>query len=93
MKESDIPGLLDLKMEYEAKVQELEGYNDLQSEFKRKVIELVRNAIQAENIEPKREMLRSIKLREDSMINMGCGIESCTSCITWCVQCVVNAYQ
>ena len=83
MKESEVQGLLELKVEYESKLEEIKEYQDLRSEFQRKAMELLRSTVRARGIKPEGEMLAP-----GATLISQCGF--CTVCVTACTGCIAH---
>ena len=50
MKEREIPGLIELKMEFESKLAGMKEYQELKSEFDRSAMGLIKEAIRSKGI-------------------------------------------
>jgi hypothetical protein len=88
VKESEIPGLLDLRIEYEKKIAGLKEYQELKAELDKTSMALIKEAMHSKSI--KLETGLEDKTRAEpttAMVAESCGI-FCTTCITPCVSCV-----
>jgi len=83
LKESEVPGLMELKIEYESKMVGIKEFQDLKSEFDRSTMVLIKQAMLAKGITLGGGLstgLGSQRLRGS------CGF--CEVCITACTDCV-----
>jgi hypothetical protein len=84
LKEREIPGLMELKFEYESKLVGIKDFQELKSEFERGTMVLIKEAM----------LTKGIKL--DGGLSPGQGPQSlranscgfCEVCITACTDCV-----
>lgn len=90
MKESDIPGLLELKIEYESRLASMKEYQDLRSEFERASMSLIKEAILSKGIKLEGELAASV-VTSKPIQGGGCGF--CTACITSCTSCVFHVAE
>lgn len=92
MKESDVPGLLELKVEFESKLADLKEYQELKSELERASRNLIKEAIRRKGIklEPELEVSPRAATTPSHIeaISAVCGF--CTNCITSCTGCVAH---
>lgn len=98
LKEYQIPGLLELKSEYEAQLANLEGYRELAEGLEQAALNLVRQAVESAGVSP---LLSPPLAHAEARASVGpeplgvallrdkCGF--CTACITDCVTCVFGA--
>ncbi len=100
MKESEIPGLDELKAEYENKLKGVKEYQELTSEFDKATLGLIKEAMRSKGIVLERslsdERLIGDKLAGGNVLGSLSGTDSCgvgcTHCITWCTpDCVMKA--
>lgn len=78
MKERDVEGLEQLRLEYKEKLSKMKGYDSLVAEFHRKSLELVRKSLVANRLRMNQTNIHAA--RGD------CGF--CADCITDCSGCV-----
>ena len=82
VKEREIPGLIELKMEFESKLAGMKEYQELKSEFDRSAMGLIKEAIRSKGIR-----LESGRTPgSQPSLAVGCGF--CEVCITACTDCV-----
>jgi hypothetical protein len=98
LKENQIPGLVELKRGFEARLAELEGYSQLQEELETAALNLVRQAVERAGVSPLLSPPLAVAEARASMgpepvgvaaLRAKCGF--CTNCITDCVTCVFGA--
>lgn len=80
MKERDIPGLLELKMEYETKLTGMKDFQELKAEFDRSTMTLVKEAMAAKGIRLEGGRLPTTGGTQ-GLLRGSCGF--CEVCITW----------
>jgi len=81
MKESDVQGLAELRKEYNEKLRQLPGYDDLHTMLRIRALELVRQEVARQGLCAPISALPSPDLRGS------CGF--CEDCITDCVGCTL----
>jgi len=82
LKEREIPGLLELKMEYESKLKGMKEFQELKSEFDRSTMSLVKEAMVSKGI----KLDGRLPTHETGGLKASCGF--CEVCITACTDCV-----
>jgi hypothetical protein len=82
MKEYEVKGLLELKRNYEGKLEDVKEYQDIRNEFQEESLALVKEALESKGIKPEETHI----LLEAPAHN--CGF--CTLCVTTCVSCVFH---
>jgi hypothetical protein len=83
VKERDVPGLIELKIEYESKLAGVKDLQELKSEFERATMGLIKEALRSKGI--KLESGLATGQPQQGLLR-GCGF--CEVCITACTDCV-----
>jgi len=83
LKERDVPGLLELKMEYESKLAGVKDFQELKSEFEKSTMVLIKQAMLTKGINLEGRLSPG---QGPQALRGSCGF--CEVCITACTDCV-----
>lgn len=83
MKEREVPGLMELKIEYESKLVGMKDFQELKSEFEKASMSLIKEVMRSKGIKLESGLAAQAP---QGLRAAGCGF--CEVCITACTDCV-----